>query len=61
MSESELEYRGGILKLEHRLHNNGQFIRFKAFRVVRAAARSRMPERQFRKSINHYIRRGDNS
>lgn len=33
MSESELEYQSGVLKLEHRLHNNGRLIHFKAFRV----------------------------
>jgi len=38
MSESELEYRSSALKLEHRLHNIGQFIQFKAFRVVYATA-----------------------
>lgn len=30
MSESELEYRSGALKLEHGLHNIGQFKQFKA-------------------------------
>lgn len=57
MSESELEYRSGALKLERRLHNSGQFIQFKAFRVARAPARCRI-QYISRKSINHCVRDG---
>jgi len=56
MSESELEYRSGALKLERRLHNIGQFIQFKAFRVARTPARHCTDIS--RESINRCVRDG---